>query len=82
MSTPAYRGCGQPKVDNGLFSGLSSWFGVQTPAYAGEGQPIADASGYFGSSTPAYQTEPTRGSSGQAAEITVLIPSDLVTQKP
>jgi hypothetical protein len=77
MTTPAYRGCSQPRVDGGFLSGLTSWFGGQTPAYVGEGQPIAGASGYFGSSTPAYQAAPAQ-TSGNAAEITVLIPSDLL----
>ena len=80
MATPSYRGCGQPKVDTGFLSGLTSWFGVQTPAYLGEGQPVAGSSGYFGSSTPAYETGPAQVSSGGRAEITVLIPSDIVTK--
>ena len=59
MTTPTYQGSGQPRADNGLWSGLGSWLGGSTPAYAGDGQPSPGTSGFLGSSTPAYKSAPS-----------------------
>jgi hypothetical protein len=60
MATPAYRGTGQPPLDNGggFLGRLGSLFGVQTPTYSGDGQPSSSV-GVLGRVTPAYMPAPT-----------------------
>ena len=52
MTTPIYKGNGQPSPANDGW--LGSWFGG-TPTYQGVGQPAQKASSLLGGSQPACQ---------------------------
>ena len=68
MTTPTYKGQGQPLASSGWLGGLGSWFGgVSTPAYAGKGQPSSGTSGYLAGSAPAYKPAPVKPSPAPAS---------------
>ena len=59
MSTPSYKGQGQPIVGNGgsWLGRLGSIFAPSTPMYAGAGQPVI-ANGGLLNTTPIYAVAP------------------------
>lgn len=81
MTTPIYKGNGQPSPANEGW--LGSWFGG-TPTYRGVGQPAQKASSLLGGSQPAYQPAPTAdasnamlGSDG-CGPIAIVIPRQVI----
>ena len=71
MTTPIYKGRGQPVGSGGLFGDLGArLFGVTTPSYAGPGQPNGGSSGYLGGSGPAYKPAPKPTSTSAATKTT------------
>ena len=70
MSTPSYRGPGQPLAKSGgLLGRLGSYFGNGgTPAYAGSAQPASTSRGLLAVSTPAYAAAPVRAPIAEQSE--------------
>ena len=81
MTTPIYKGNGQPSPANDGW--LGSWLGG-TPTYGGVGQPAQKASSMLGGSQPSYQAAPIAdasntmlGSDG-CGPIAIVIPRQVI----
>lgn len=80
MTTPIYKGGGQPFPNGGGW--LGSWLNG-TPTYQGVGQPAQKASSLLGGSQPVYQagpsTDTSQGADGSGCgPIAIVIPRQLM----
>jgi len=77
MTTPNYKGQGQPRATNagGLFGQLGSMFGTSTPSYKGGGQPSPSSMSVFGTATPIYKVTATDDSAAAATAAAACVPS-------